>query len=53
MNPDRWAKIDQLLDDAMELPLAERSAFLNQACGKDDELRREVESLLAAHQKAD
>ncbi|MDQ3011195.1 MAG: serine/threonine-protein kinase, partial [Acidobacteriota bacterium] len=53
MTPDRWARIDQLLDEAMELPAAERSAFLNNACGEDIELRREVQSLLDAHQKAD
>src|SRR5262245_12670306 len=52
MTPDRWARIDQLLDEALELPLAERSSFLDEACGEDDDLRREVESLLAAHQKA-
>ncbi len=53
MTPDRWARIDQLLDDAMELPLAERAAFLKQACAEDDELRQEVESLLAAHERAE
>ena len=31
---------------------AERSAFLDEACGGDDELRREVDALLAAHQDA-
>jgi serine/threonine protein kinase len=53
MTPDRWARIDQLLDEAMERPVAERSAFLTVACGEDMELRREVQSLLAAHQQAE
>ncbi len=53
MAPERWARIDQLLDEAMELPVAERAAFLEQTCADDAELRREVESLLAAHQQAE
>jgi serine/threonine protein kinase len=53
MTPDRWARIDRLLDEALEHPLAERSAFLNEVCGEEDDLRREVESLLAWRQKAE
>jgi len=53
MTPDRWARIDQLLDEAMERPVAERLAFVNVACGEDLELRREVLSLLSAHQQAE
>jgi CheY-like chemotaxis protein len=34
---------------AVALPAHERAAFLDQACGAEQELRREVESLLAAH----
>ena len=37
----------------MELPVPERSTFLDEACGEDYDLRNEVESLLAAHQKAE
>ncbi|MGH9937326.1 MAG: serine/threonine-protein kinase, partial [Blastocatellia bacterium] len=53
MTPDRWARIDQLLDEALERPLEERPAFLDESCGADGDLRREVESLLAAHEKAE
>ena len=31
---------------ALEIPTGERRAFLDVACGADEELRREVESLL-------
>jgi WD40 repeat protein/serine/threonine protein kinase len=31
---------------------AERRAYLDAACGEDEELRREVEALLAAHERA-
>jgi Tol biopolymer transport system component len=51
MTPDRWARIDQLLDEALERSASGRSAFLDEACGEDGDLRGEVESLLAAHQK--
>ncbi|MFN0113020.1 MAG: protein kinase domain-containing protein [Blastocatellia bacterium] len=53
MTPDRWARIDQLLDEAMELPVAERPSFLNQACAGDEDLRQEVQSLLDAHEQAE
>src|SRR6516225_11300012 len=36
----------------LELPLSQRPASLARACGADAELRRQVESLLAAHAQA-
>jgi serine/threonine protein kinase len=53
MTPARWAEVDKLLDEAMVRSPQERAAYLDSACSGDDELRREVESLLAAHQKAE
>jgi Tol biopolymer transport system component len=53
MKPERWAQIDRLMDEALALAPAEREAFLNEACAGDDELRREVASLLAAHLEAE
>jgi serine/threonine-protein kinase len=41
-----------LFHSALETPPAERAAFLDQACGGDKELRREVDSLLAADAEA-
>ncbi len=49
MDAERWAKIDRLLDQAMERPPERRADFLAAACAGDDQLRREVESLLEAH----
>jgi serine/threonine protein kinase len=46
MDAERWEKVAQLYDSVCELTPAERSAFLAQACEGDEELRREVESLL-------
>jgi len=48
MDAERWAKIDRLLDQAMEHPPERRAEFLSAVCADDDELRREVESLLDA-----
>ena len=48
MTPTRFEQINQLFDDAVELAPSARAAFLAQACAGDEELRREVESLLAA-----
>jgi eukaryotic-like serine/threonine-protein kinase len=47
MNPQRWQQIDRLVASALECDPAERAAFLTEACRGDDELRMEVESLLA------
>jgi serine/threonine protein kinase len=53
MTPEQWKQIDQLLDEALERSPSERSAFLDEACAGDGDLRREVESLLAAYEKAE
>jgi len=53
MEPERWQKIEAMFQSAIALSLPERSAFLAHACQDDDTLRREVEALLAADQKAD
>jgi serine/threonine-protein kinase len=50
MNPDRWKQIEELFESALERGPAERAAYLDEACGGDAALRREVESLLAHQQ---
>ena len=52
MTADRWQRINQLYYAALEVEEKERTAFLEQHCSGDPELRREVESLLAMHQEA-
>ncbi len=51
MNPDRYQQVSQLYHAALELDSGKRIAFLDAACGDDEELRHEVESLLTAHQR--
>ena len=36
---------------ATKVPRHERAAFLDKACGKDEELRHKVEALLSAHDR--
>jgi eukaryotic-like serine/threonine-protein kinase len=52
MTPERYQQIGRLLDAAMERAPGERAAFLAEACYEDEALRREVESLLEAHEQA-
>src|SRR5579872_6010491 len=47
MTPERWRRVEAILDAAMELDAAGRAAYVAQACGDDKELHEEVESLLA------
>jgi eukaryotic-like serine/threonine-protein kinase len=49
---DRWHRIEMLYEEALARAGADRAAFLDQACGEDDVLRREIESLLAADRDA-
>jgi hypothetical protein len=48
MTPERWPQIQDVLQKALELAPAGRSAYLNQACSSDLSLRQEVETLLAS-----
>ena len=47
MTPERWAQIEELFHRAAECAPENRSALLDETCGDDPELRREVEVLLA------
>jgi serine/threonine protein kinase len=47
MEHQRWAAIESLYQEALEHEPAERSAWLQEACGDDTVLFKEVESLLA------
>jgi len=47
MTPERWQLAERLYHEAEALDPSERSAFLAKHCAADDDLRHEVESLLA------
>jgi Tol biopolymer transport system component/predicted Ser/Thr protein kinase len=52
MTPERFEQIAQLYGAALELAPEERASFIDRACSADEELRREVESLLEANEEA-
>ena len=47
MTPERWRRSEELYHAARDRQPADRAAFLASACAGDDELRRDVQSLLA------
>src|SRR5262249_46900241 len=49
----QWQKIKEIVGSALERPAGERSAYLDQVCSSDSELRAEVESLLCAYGGSD
>ena len=46
MKPDRWIKIEELCQNALNMAEEDRPAYLKQACEGDDELLSDIESLL-------
>src|SRR5688572_18562295 len=47
-----WQRVRRLFHEAVQRPRAEWSGFLEQECAGDEPLRGEVQSLLAAHERA-
>src|SRR5438874_4855196 len=52
VTPERWKQIEAIFEQALELKANERAAFVQKSCTGDEELRREVESLLESHASA-
>ncbi|MDQ2938406.1 MAG: protein kinase, partial [Acidobacteriota bacterium] len=51
MRPERWRQVEALFHSALKREDSERDAFLNEASRGDESLRREVESLIASHER--
>ena len=49
VTPERWKQVEAVFEQALALPAGSRPAFVTQNCNGDEELCREVESLLASH----
>ena len=47
MDPERLRQIEERYHAALELSPAERESFIEESCGEDEDLRRELETLLA------
>jgi eukaryotic-like serine/threonine-protein kinase len=52
VNPGRWQAVGELFEQALSLPVGERTACIDRASDGDDDLRGEVNSLLASHKAA-
>ncbi len=52
MDANRWQLIQDIYLRALDQPVAQRAAALQEACGGDAQLREEVQSLLDAHAEA-
>jgi non-specific serine/threonine protein kinase len=53
MNAERWKQVNDLFQSTVERAPEERAAFLDEACHDDEGMRREVESLLTSHGRAE
>ena len=53
MTPERWQRVKELFESALDRAREERPAFLDYACDSDESLRREVESLLASYEEGE
>jgi eukaryotic-like serine/threonine-protein kinase len=53
IRPERFREADAVFDAALDLPTAEREAYVDRACGDDSDLRATVKRLLRAHERAD
>jgi eukaryotic-like serine/threonine-protein kinase len=51
-NIGRWTLIQEIFQSALERPPSERSEYIASACGLDEDLRADVESLLASDNDA-
>ena len=51
MAPERWRRIEEVFQAALDCEPGRRNSLLQEACAGDPLLRNEVESLLAAYQE--
>src|SRR5688500_20408064 len=49
MKPERWQKIEQVFDAALQRTPEDRASFLQQICAGDEALYSDVKSLLASY----
>jgi serine/threonine protein kinase/tetratricopeptide (TPR) repeat protein len=52
MDAERWKRVDDLLQAALQVPAERQEEFLRQQCGGDVQLLEEVRSLLTSDRKA-
>src|SRR4030095_6644126 len=50
---ERWATVKQIHQAAVDRPMSERTAFLDEICAGDEALRSEIQSLLSYQDEAE
>ncbi len=53
MESDQWSRVKRILNDFLDEAPDDPEAWLDERCGSDTDLRREVERLLAAYREGD
>lgn len=51
MNPERWQRIDEILEAVSRLPADQQAGFVRVACGEDFSLEQEIHSLLESQRE--
>ena len=52
MTPERWKRVEEIFESAVDHDPAERSTYLRDACAGDETLRRQIENLIASYEQA-
>jgi len=52
MERERWGQVEQIFHAALQVEESRRGEIVRQSCAGDEDLRREVESLLAHHSES-
>lgn len=53
MTNKRWQKLKQIFNEALDMEKSKRESYLKKACENDPALKKEIESLLKAHETSD
>src|SRR5947207_1879690 len=53
MTPERWQRVEEIFQTALDLPLAKRASYLSKVCGTDAGLHAEVANRLAYHESGE
>jgi hypothetical protein len=53
LTPEKWHRIEHLCLAALDQSQADRPQFLERACGEDQELRSQVDRLIASYKESE
>ncbi|MFL6210167.1 MAG: protein kinase domain-containing protein [Pyrinomonadaceae bacterium] len=52
MSPERWQQVEEIFQTALDLAPDERAPYVAETCAGDDELRQQIDALLAQYEAA-